>query len=43
MTKSKSQQERQWRQRKDEQHPHGKVKSFEELGTGVEGKNNDNK
>lgn len=43
MTKSKSQEERQWRQRKENQQPHGKVKSFEELGAGVEGKNNDNK
>ena len=31
MSKSKSQEERQWRQRKESQHPHGKVKTFEQL------------
>ncbi|MFZ3589547.1 DUF6254 family protein [Bacillus sp. DJP31] len=32
MTQSKKQQERQWTTRKESQNPHGKVKSFEELG-----------
>ncbi|MFC4321620.1 DUF6254 family protein [Litchfieldia salsa] len=31
MTQSKKQQERQWRERKEAQHPHGKVKTFEQL------------
>ncbi|MDP1420141.1 DUF6254 family protein [Peribacillus simplex] len=31
MTQSKSQQERQWKDRKQSQNPHGKVKSFEQL------------
>ncbi|SEN20163.1 hypothetical protein SAMN05192533_11020 [Mesobacillus persicus] len=31
MTQSQSQRERQWRERKQEQNPHGKVKSFEQL------------
>lgn len=31
MTQSKKQEERQWRQRKETQHPHGKVKSFDQL------------
>nr|WP_239583618.1 DUF6254 family protein [Metabacillus iocasae] len=36
VTQSKSQQERQWRVRKESQNPtHGKVKSFEELAEEV--------
>ncbi|WP_197280074.1 DUF6254 family protein [Bacillus sp. FJAT-27251] len=31
MTQSQRQRERQWRQRKEEQQPHGKVKSFDQL------------
>ncbi|WP_220095185.1 DUF6254 family protein [Bacillus sp. 03113] len=31
MTQSKSQQERQWKNRKQSQNPHGEVKSFEQL------------
>ncbi|MDX5475593.1 MAG: DUF6254 family protein [Bacillaceae bacterium] len=31
MTQSKSQQERQWKVRKQSQNAHGKVKSFDEL------------
>ncbi|WP_222928834.1 DUF6254 family protein [Neobacillus piezotolerans] len=31
MTQSKRQKERQWAARKEEQNPHGKVKSFEQL------------
>ena len=31
MTQSKHQQERLWRERKEEQNPHGKVKSFDQL------------
>jgi hypothetical protein len=31
MTQSKRQEERQWKDRKQSQHPHGKVKSFEQL------------
>ncbi|MED4014990.1 DUF6254 family protein [Sutcliffiella cohnii] len=31
MTQSKSQQERQWKTRKNSQNEHGKVKSFEQL------------
>ncbi|WP_222860501.1 DUF6254 family protein [Bacillus rubiinfantis] len=31
MSKAKSQQERQWTVRKQDQQPHGKVKSFKEL------------
>jgi hypothetical protein len=31
MTQSKKQEERQWRQRKETQHPHGKIKSFDQL------------
>lgn len=31
MTQSKQQQERQWKERKQSQNPHGKVKSFEQL------------
>jgi hypothetical protein len=43
MTQSKRQKDRQFRARKEAQNPHGKVKSFEELGEGVEGKNNENR
>lgn len=32
MTQSKSQQERQFRTRKEAQNPHGKVKSYKQLG-----------
>lgn len=35
MTKSKHEQERQWNVRKRQQNPHGKVKSFEELGEDI--------
>jgi hypothetical protein len=31
MSKSKSEQEREWTVRKQDQNPHGKVKSFEQL------------
>jgi hypothetical protein len=31
MTQSQRQRERQWRQRKEEHQPHGKVKSFDQL------------
>jgi len=31
MTQSQSQRERFWRERKQEQNPHGKVKSFDQL------------
>lgn len=31
MTQSKRQEERQWKNRKQAQNPHGKVKSFEKL------------
>jgi hypothetical protein len=31
MTQSQRQRERQWRQRKEAQDPHGKVKSFDQL------------
>ncbi|MEF2098297.1 DUF6254 family protein [Peribacillus sp. NPDC096447] len=31
MTQSKRQQERQWKDRKQSQNPHGKVNSFEQL------------
>ncbi|MBA9026978.1 DUF6254 family protein [Peribacillus huizhouensis] len=31
MTQSKRQQERQWKDRKQSQNPHGKVRSFEQL------------
>jgi hypothetical protein len=31
MSKSKSQQEREWTVRKQDQNPHGKVKSFKQL------------
>lgn len=31
MTKSKSEQEREWTVRKQEQHPHGKVKSLKDI------------
>ncbi|ADC50479.1 MULTISPECIES: DUF6254 family protein [Alkalihalophilus] len=31
MSQSKSQEERQWRQRKESQHPHGKIKSLKDL------------
>jgi len=42
MTQSQSQRERQWRERKQEQNPHGKVKSFEQLAeeAGKNGKEN---
>jgi hypothetical protein len=45
MTQSKSQKERQFRTRKEAQNPHGKVKSFDELGEGVaeNNKNNNNR
>ncbi|WP_246943947.1 DUF6254 family protein [Bacillus pinisoli] len=45
MTQSKRQKERQWRTRKEAQNPHGKVKSFDELGEGVteEKDNNENR
>lgn len=39
MTKSKSEKEREWTVRKQDQNPHGKVKSKKELS---EGKGNDN-
>ena len=42
MSKSKSQEERQWRQRKESQHPHGKVKTFEQLAEDA-GKNDSEK
>ncbi|WP_404332745.1 DUF6254 family protein [Mesobacillus maritimus] len=35
MTQSQSQRERFWRERKQEQNPHGKVKSFEQLAEEV--------
>ena len=35
MTQSKSQQERQWRVRKQSQNPHGKVRSLEEIAEEV--------
>ncbi|UZD46316.1 DUF6254 family protein [Peribacillus frigoritolerans] len=38
MTQSKRQQERQWKDRKQSQNPHGKVHSFEQLA-GDTGKN----
>ncbi|WP_404450639.1 DUF6254 family protein [Virgibacillus necropolis] len=31
MAKPKQEQEREWRDRKESQNPHGKVKSFEQL------------
>lgn len=31
MTQSKRQKEREWKERKQSQNPHGKVKSFEQL------------
>lgn len=31
MTQSQNQRERQWRQRKEQQNPHGKVKSLDQL------------
>ncbi|MGP4107975.1 DUF6254 family protein [Virgibacillus sp. L01] len=31
MSKSKQQQEREWKDRKQSQNPHGKVRSFEEI------------
>ncbi|HZG74167.1 MAG TPA: DUF6254 family protein [Chondromyces sp.] len=31
MSHSKREEEREWRERKESQHPHGKVKSFEQL------------
>ncbi|MEH6945584.1 DUF6254 family protein [Bacillus sp. JJ634] len=43
MTQSKRQEERQWKNRKQSQNPHGKVKSFEQLaeGTAKSGANNE--
>ncbi|MGD6817510.1 DUF6254 family protein [Metabacillus sp. 113a] len=41
MTQSKSQKERQWENRKQNQHPHGKVKSFEELADKERKESND--
>ncbi|MCM3676735.1 MULTISPECIES: DUF6254 family protein [Peribacillus] len=38
MTQSKGQQERQWKDRKQSQNPHGKVRSFEQLAQDM-GKN----
>lgn len=38
MTQSKQQQERQWKDRKQSQNPHGKVKSYEQLAEDM-GKN----
>ncbi|MCM3663217.1 DUF6254 family protein [Mesobacillus subterraneus] len=38
MSESKREQERKWAVRKQDQHPHGKVKSFKELA-GKETKN----
>ncbi|MFD6441076.1 DUF6254 family protein [Peribacillus sp. NPDC060186] len=38
MTQSKRQQERQWKDRKQSQNPHGKVRSFEQLAEDM-GKN----
>ncbi|MET3317492.1 DUF6254 family protein [Peribacillus butanolivorans] len=38
MTQSKRQQERQWKDRKQSQNPHGKVRSFEQLSEDM-GKN----
>ncbi|MEK3889893.1 DUF6254 family protein [Bacillus sp. FSL K6-3431] len=35
MTQSKRQKERQWKERKQSQNPHGKVKSFEQLVDGA--------
>ncbi|WP_241680155.1 DUF6254 family protein [Metabacillus mangrovi] len=34
MSQSKKQEERQWKDRKQNQHPHGEVKSFKELAEG---------
>ncbi|MEW9108906.1 DUF6254 family protein [Cytobacillus gottheilii] len=34
MTKQKREKERAWTVRKQDQHPHGKVKSFKELSQG---------
>jgi hypothetical protein len=39
MSKSKSEQEREWTVRKQDQNPHGKIKSFKELSKDLE-KNN---
>lgn len=36
MTKSKSEKEREWTVRKQDQNPHGKVKSLKELSKGKE-------
>jgi len=38
VSQSKHEKERLWRVKKEDQHPHGKVKSFEQL---AEGKGND--
>jgi hypothetical protein len=36
MSKAKREQEREWTVRKQDQNPHGKVKSFKELANGAE-------
>ncbi|AZU64904.1 DUF6254 family protein [Neobacillus mesonae] len=38
MSKAKRQEEREWTVRKQDQNPHGKVKSFKELVNGTEKK-----
>ncbi|MHC0038632.1 DUF6254 family protein [Pseudoneobacillus sp. C159] len=38
MSKNKREQERAWTVRKQDQHPHGKVKSFKELANDVQTK-----
>jgi hypothetical protein len=35
MSKSKSQQEREWTVRKQDQNPHGKIKSLKEISKGM--------
>jgi hypothetical protein len=36
MTRNKREKERAWTVRKQDQHPHGKVKSLKELSTGLD-------
>jgi hypothetical protein len=36
MTRAKREKERTWTVRKQDQHPHGKVKSFKELSNGLD-------
>lgn len=43
MTQSKRQEERQWRERKQSQNPHGKVNSFEQLAEGTRKSETENK